>query len=206
MRRYEMPVTGKAIKYLLIANAVVFLLQLLTGRALIYLGSLIPYHTFVGGQIWRTCTYMFLHSPVNFFHIIFNMFILWQFGLVIENIFGSRRFLLFYLICGVGSSLFSLFSLFDPVARFIPVIGASGAVIGVLTAYAYFFPHSKVLLFFVIPVNVKIVVIGYAIISFFGAFGAGGGTISHLTHLGGIVVAYIYLKIYPGFYNKRFHR
>ncbi|KMQ52182.1 Rhomboid family protein [Chitinispirillum alkaliphilum] len=188
--------TGKAVRYLLIANLAVFILQNIPGVGgfVETYGALIPRNTFLQGQIWRIFTYMFLHSTVSIFHIVFNMLILWMFGVEMENIWGTSKFLRFYFICGAGSALFSLFSLLQPLAAVTPVIGASGAVIGVLTAYAFYYPHRQVLLFFIIPINIKVLIIGYAIYSFLFSFGVGRGTISHITHLGGILVAYIYLK------------
>jgi hypothetical protein len=124
------------------------------------------------------------------------MLMLWMFGNEIEELWGSTRFTLFYLICGTGSGLLSFMSLFSQSASMIPVIGASGAVFGVMTMYAYYFPQRQVLLFFIIPVNIRILVIGAAVYSLVNAF-IPGGTISHLTHLGGILVAIGYLKLYP---------
>ncbi len=190
--------TGRTIRLLLIANLAVFILQNIPGIGsfIAAYGSLIPRLTFLQGQLWRVFTYMFLHSTTNIFHIVFNMLVLWMFGVEMEGLWGERKFLLFYLTCGVGAALFSLFSLLEPMASITPVIGASGAVIGVLTAYAYYHPQRQVLLFFIIPVNVKVLVIGYAIYSLLLSFQS-GGTISHITHLGGIAVAYLYLKASP---------
>jgi membrane associated rhomboid family serine protease len=160
------------------------------------LGTLVPYATFLRFQLWRLVTYMFLHDPGNYFHILFNMLVLWMFGAEMEELWGKKRFTIFYLVCGVGSGLFSLVNLFSPTMSFVRVLGASGAVLGILTAYAFYFPHRQVLLFFILPVNIRVVVIGYAVISVIGAFRS-QSIISHLTHLGGIVVAFLYIKLYP---------
>lgn len=193
---YSIGSTPRAIKGLVIANAVLFIIQLIptVGRYVTYFGSLIPYSTFLQFQLWRPFTYMFLHSTNGIFHILFNMLVLWMFGTEMESQWGSRKFLIFYFICGVGAAFFSVFSLFT--TPFIQVIGASGAVLGVLTAYAYYNPHRQVLLFFILPVNVRVLVIGYAIYSVLFSFQP-GGVVSHLTHLGGIVVAFAYLKLFP---------
>lgn len=199
--------TTRGIKVLVITTLVVFLLQLLpySGDFLLNYGSLIPFSTFDQWQIWRLFSYMFLHATSSPFHILFNMLMLWMFGVEIENLWGTRRFVIFYLLCGMGSGLFSLFSLFNDYMRFTPVIGASGAVLGIMTVYAYYFPQRQVYLFFVLPVNIRIILIGYALISLFGSL-APQGIISHLTHLGGIVVALGYLKLYPyisGWFQER---
>lgn len=192
------PGVGRSIKTLLIATLAVYVIQIIPWfrQALIAWFALIPIPAFTQGQIWRFFSYMFLHDPDSPLHILFNMLMLWMFGVEIEQIWGTRRFTLFYLICGAGSGLFSYFSLFNPMASITPVIGASGAVLGVLTVYAWYFPHRQVLLFFILPVNIRLVVIGYAIISLSGAF-ASRGIISHITHLGGIIVALIYIKLHP---------
>ncbi|MFP4014846.1 MAG: rhomboid family intramembrane serine protease [Chitinispirillaceae bacterium] len=193
---YSFGSTPRAIKGLVIANAVLFIIQLIptVGQYVTYFGSVIPHSTFLQFQLWRPFTYMFLHSPDGIFHILFNMLVLWMFGTEMESYWGSRKFLIFYFICGVGAAFFSIISLFT--TPFIQVIGASGAVLGVLTAYAYYNPHRQVLLFFVLPVNVRVLVIGYAIYSVLFSFQP-GGVVSHLTHLGGIVVAFAYLKLFP---------
>lgn len=189
---------GRSIKTLLITTLAVYILQILPFLRDLILnwGSLIPLPAFTQGQIWRFFTYIFLHDPSSPFHILFNMLMLWMFGVEIEELWGARRFTIFYLICGAGSGLFSFFSLFSPIASITPVIGASGAVLGVLTIYAWYYPHRQVLLFFVIPVNIRLVVLGAAIISFTGAF-ASSGIVSHITHLGGIIVALLYIKLHP---------
>jgi len=188
----------RGVKYLVLVTLGVYLFQLLpfAGEFLMKFGTLVPHFTFLDGQIWRLISYIFLHSTSSPFHLLFNMLMLWMFGVEIENLWGTKRFVLFYLICGFGSGLFSLFNLFSPEMQYVPVIGASGAVLGIMTVYAFYFPQREVLLFFVLPVNIRIVLAGAAIISLFGSI-APHGIVSHLTHLGGIVVAFGYLKLYP---------
>ena len=200
MMSFGTPGISRGIKTILIATLVVYVFQVIpqTGRLLLNWGSLIPYLTFAQGQFWRLVSYMFLHDPNAPFHILFNLLMLWMFGNEIETIWGTKRFTYFYFICGIGSGFFSLLNLFNARMSLTPVIGASGAVLGVLTMYAYYFPHRQVLLFFILPVNIRIVILGYALLSLFGAFSS-GGVISHITHLGGIVVALSYVKLYPLF-------
>jgi membrane associated rhomboid family serine protease len=187
-----------SVKTLLIATIVVYIFQILPfpGNLIVQFGSLIPDQTFRDFQLWRLFSYMFLHDTALPFHILFNMLMLWMFGVEVEQLWGARRFMIFYLICGAGSGLFSIFHLFNPVLSMTPVIGASGAVLGVMTIYAYYFPQRQVLLFFILPINIRVVVLGAALVSLFGSL-APHGIISHLTHLGGILVAICYVKLYP---------
>jgi membrane associated rhomboid family serine protease len=192
------PQLTPVVKVVLLVNVAVYLLERLpfTGPSILTWGKLVPTVTFADGQLWRLFTYMFLHDPYSVFHLLFNMLALWMFGLEIEQMWGSRRFAWFYMIGGVGSGCFSLFHLFSPTMSQVGVIGASGAVLALLTVYAWYFPDRKVLLFFILPVNIRFVVIGYAIISLFGSLHP-HGIVSHLTHLGGILVAIGYLRCYP---------
>ncbi|MBN1760222.1 MAG: rhomboid family intramembrane serine protease [Chitinispirillaceae bacterium] len=187
-----------AVKWLLIVNVVVYVLELIPGfgRFVLNSGTLVPVQTFAQGQLWRVVTYMFLHDQRAPFHLLFNMLALWMFAQEIETVWGTRRFLHFYFIAGIGSGCFSLFHLFSTVMKWTGVIGASGAILALLTVYAAWYPHRKVLLFFILPVNIRIVVIGYALFSLFGTL-APYGMVSHITHLGGILVAIAYLKLYP---------
>ena len=195
------------VKGLIIANVSVFILQLfpgVIGDIVTYYGALLPVNTFVHFELWRLVTYMFLHSPDMIFHILFNMLSLWWFGVELEDIWGKRRFLIFYFVCGIGSGLFTLFYLLANSNA--PVIGASGAVLGLLTAYAIYYPHRQVMLFGIFPMRMRTLVIGYAVISVFFSVSGGGGNVAHIVHLGGIAVAYIYLKVAPAArmeWNKR---
>ena len=103
---------SKSVKTLLIATIVVYIFQILPfpGNWLVQFGSLVPYQTFKELQLWRLFSYMFLHDTALPFHLLFNMLMLWMFGVEVENLWGARRFLIFYLICGAGSGLFSIFS------------------------------------------------------------------------------------------------
>jgi membrane associated rhomboid family serine protease len=192
-----------AIKGILIVTVGIYILQLIpfTGEFLMDYGALIPDRTFAHFELWRLLTYVFLHDASTPFHLLFNMLMLWMFGLELEELWGEKRFLSFYLICGCGSGLFSLLHLFHPEFSKFSVIGASGAVLGIMTAYSLYFPNRQVYLFFVLPVNIRVVVIGAALISLFGTLSS-NGIISHLTHLGGILVALFYIKLYPMFLRR----
>jgi len=207
MYTFGTPKLSPCVKGLIIANVAVFILQLLPGigNTVTGIGAMNPVLAFKYLQLWRLVTYMFLHSPDMLFHILFNMLALWWFGVELEDIWGRAKFLIFYLVCGIGSSLFTLFYLLlnQP---YVIVIGASGAVLGLLTAYAIYYPQRQVLLFGLFPMRMRTLVIGYAVISVFFTFSGGGGNVSHVVHLGGIVVAYLYLKAVPALlmeWNKR---
>jgi membrane associated rhomboid family serine protease len=134
------------------------------------------------------------------------MLSLWWFGVELEDIWGWKKFLIFYFVCGVGSGLFTLFYLL--VNPYVIVIGASGAVLGLLTAYAIYYPQRQVLIFGLFPMRMRTLVIGYAVISVTFSITGGGGNVSHIVHLGGIVVAYVYMKIAPMLrmeWNKRWY-
>lgn len=191
--------TSPGIKWIMIITAALFLIELLPWtRALILdFGALIPIDTFINLQVWRLFSYMFLHSPDSYFHIIFNLLVLWMFGVEIEELWGTKKFVLFYLLTGAASGLFSFIYLFNDTMQYNSIIGASGAVLAVMTVYAFYFPHREVLLFFILPVNIRWIVIGSAFIAVIGSFQP-RSMIAHLTHLGGIVVAFLYMKFHSG--------
>jgi membrane associated rhomboid family serine protease len=196
--KYAVPPFPRGIRALVIATVAVWIVQLLPGigPAVSGLFALVPCKAFGGLQLWRLCTYAFLHEAAGPFHILFNMLTLWMFGTELEDLWGTRRFVVFYLAAATGSGLFSVFTALSPVLWFVPVIGASGAVLALLTVYALYFPRRQMLLFFLFPVNVLVAVAIFGAISLFGSFGA-WGNVSHLTHLGGIAVGFFYVKFSP---------
>ena len=142
----------RAVKTLLIANGVVYLFQLLVGPRLILTLGLIPRVAWSRFYLWQFFTYMFLHG--NFLHIFLNMYALWIFGIEIERMWGTREFYKYYFITGVGAGV--IHTILTPMST-IPTIGASGAVMGILTAYAVMFPHRVItlLLFFILPIRMR---------------------------------------------------
>ena len=177
------------VKTLLISNvAVFFLTYLLTGAIAGYLG-LVPKFVWSRLMIWQLFTYMFLHG--GFWHILMNMFILWMFGSDLERAWGSKEFLRYYIICGVGAGLFNV--ILEP-NSVIPIIGASGAIYGILAAFALMYPNRLVYIYFMFPVKVKYLVIFLAVMTLFLSIQGGRGNIAHLAHLGGLLVGYLYLK------------
>jgi membrane associated rhomboid family serine protease len=193
----------RGLKALLIATGAVFVLQFLPviGPLLDRFCTLVAQSVFIKGEIWRLSSYMFMHSTAGIFHLLFNMLALWMFGGELEERWGTRKFVTLYFLFGIGSALFSALYLFDPGMRFTPIIGASGAVMGLLTAFAIYNPERQILLFFVIPIRAWIMVVGFAVVSLLMAFTQGGG-VAHLVHLGGIAVAFAYLKGWPAVEEK----
>jgi membrane associated rhomboid family serine protease len=186
------------IKTLIVSNIVVFLFLMFGGvysiggtnlsNIIMRFFALMPLGW--GFLPWQLVTYLFLHG--GFFHLFFNMFILWMFGMELENMWGSKKFLAFYLICGIGAGLIHM--VISPIfASVAPTIGASGAVYGVLLAFAMMFPDRMIFLYFLFPVKAKYFV-GFLII--FGLFMGISGTqdgVAHFAHLGGALVAFIYI-------------
>lgn len=141
--------------------------------------------------IWQLVSYQFLHGGL--WHIFFNMFALWMFGSELENLWGSRRFLFYYLLCGIGAGLVQLFisPMFAPPA---PTIGASGAVYGILLAFGLTFPSRPIYMFpFFIPIPAKFFVIIFAVIEMISGISGGGG-VAHFAHLGGAATGFLLIK------------
>lgn len=140
-------------------------------------------------QIWQIITYQFMHG--SFTHILFNMFMLWMFGMEVENIMGSRRFLAFYLASGIGAGLVQLLVsplLSDSLGW---TIGASGAVFGVMIAFAMFFPDRYVFIYFLIPVKAKYLIAILVIFEFMSV--SEPSVVAHLAHIGGAVTGFLFL-------------
>ena len=141
--------------------------------------------------IWQLGTYIFLHGHGDLFHIFFNLFSLWMFGGELENYWGSKKFLFYFLYCGIGAGIVTV------LLSSIPVIGASGAIFGVLLAFGWLFPNRPILLmFFPVPIPAKYMVILFGFIELYSSRGGAGGGIAHLTHLGGLVFGFFFMA-YP---------
>jgi membrane associated rhomboid family serine protease len=182
-------------KALIGANVAMFLLQFFAPVVTDVLG-LRPIFVVRYFWIWQVATYMFLHGGV--FHLVFNMLALWMFGSELEDRWRTRFFLKFYFVTGVGAGILTvLFSLlpFGPSRQLLQsnVIGASGAIYGLLLAYAMYFPERRVYMYFVFPIPVRVFVAIIGAIAFLSSLGDSGGVAS-ATHLGGLAIAYVYLK------------
>ena len=192
----------KGMKFLLISTTAVWLFQLFLQLGIRF-GNVYIYNVFFrlfalyplgqGFLVWQLVTYLFLHG--GFFHIFFNMLALWFFGVELEHVWGTRRFLTYYFLCGIGAGLSNIFltPLFTVPA---PTIGASGAIYGVLLAFGMLFPDAPVFIYFLFPIKAKyFVAIFIAIELFYGVTGTGTG-IAHFAHLGGAFVGFVYLMLY----------
>jgi membrane associated rhomboid family serine protease len=205
MRRYPSPYASSfsfgpgpvstALKALIGANVVMFVLTTFMPSLVGYLG-LVPAFVVHQFWVWQIATYMFLHGGI--FHIVFNMLALWMFGAELERTWGTRYFLKFYFVTGIGAGVLTvLFSQlpfgFAQQLQHSIVIGASGAIYGLLLAYALYFPDRPIYMYFVFPIPAKIFVAIMGAIAFFSSLSESGG-VANATHLGGLVIAYALLK------------
>ena len=184
-----------ALKALVGANVVMFFAQAIFPILTEALG-LHPAFVLQSFWIWQLATYMFLHGGI--FHIVFNMLALWMFGAELERIWGTRYFLKFYFVTGIGAgALTVLVSLlpfgFTQQLQHVNIIGASGAIYGLLLAYAMYFPDRPIYMYFVFPIPAKIFVAIMGAIAFFSSLSEAGGT-ANATHVGGLLVGYLFLK------------
>jgi len=142
-------------------------------------------------QIWQLLTYQFMHG--SFTHILFNMFALWMFGMEIENMMGPRKFLTYYLSCGLGAGLLQLLlaPLFSGGQG--PTIGASGAVFGVMIAFGMLFPDRYIFLYFLIPIKAKYLITILVIFEFMSV--GNQSFIAHFAHIGGAITGLIFILI-----------
>lgn len=191
------PPFTRMVKGLIIVTAAAFVVTYLPARLFgwqtpfLYLG-LQPYAVVHRLFLWQLVTYLFLHG--GFFHIFFNMFALWMFGPDLEQLWGEQEFLKFYFLCGIGAGVFdvALTTLFG--SPFSLTIGASGAIYGLLLAFGLIYPNRPIFIWFVIPIPAKWFVVIIGAIEFLSELSGPGSGIAHLAHLGGMLVAYLYLR------------
>jgi len=184
------------VRALLYANVAVYVVSLFTPLIKNWFG-LVPKLVIERGFLWQPVTYMFVHAPTPT-HILFNMLILWMFGVELERMWRTKYFVKFYAITGIGAGLIAvLVSLlpFDVTrATYITnIVGASGALYGLLLAFALYFPNRPILLFFLFPVPAKVFVAILGAIAFITSMEGNSG-VAATTHLGGLLVAYLYLQ------------
>ena len=187
---YKPTLFTNAIKVIISVNFGIFVLQSLSqSEALFFpLFGLVPKLVWSDRMVWQPFTYLFLHGGV--WHILINMFVLWMFGGELERLWGKHEFLKFYFITGIGSGLVTM--LFD-LQSMTPIVGASGAVYGVLLAYGLTYPNRTVYLYGIIPVKSIWFVLGIGLIAFMSSFN-NMSQISHMTHLSGMLIGYFMLK------------
>ena len=221
------------VKNLIIINVLVFIAQLtmqsyhVTERFMLYpiipseLHRLLVESDFLSDyqkfQPYQVFTHMFSHSPGMFAHILFNMFALWMFGRILENVWGAKRFLFFYLACGIGAAALhlgmqylrseQLLHAFQSdnqleVKRYIgalaPALGASGAIMGLFAAFAYLFPNTELIFLFIpFPIKAKWLVLIMAGLDLFGGVAnISGDNLAHFAHLGGAITGFIIVFIW----------
>jgi membrane associated rhomboid family serine protease len=170
------------VKRLLLANAVAFLV-------LLVFGGLVPYLVFSPGlvipRVWTLVTYMFVH--IGIFHLLFNMLVLFFFGPPLEERWGSREFLKFFFLAGLGGAILSMVFPYS-------IAGASAAVYGVMVAFAMYWPENPIYIWGIFPVKAKWLV-GFLVgLSLLYAITGGQRGVAHLAHLGGAIAAFVYLK------------
>ena len=192
------PITP-AVRAIIIANVAVFLITFLQPRPIVEFFGLTPVLVLERFQLWQLVTYLFVHSPTQISHILFNMLAVWMFGVDLERRWGTRGFLRYYFLTGVGAGLSMIIvSLlpFDSARQSYgaTTIGASGAVYGLLMAWGILFPHRQILFMLIFPLRARVYVLLMGALAFLFAVGASGGQVANVAHLGGLVFGFIYLK------------
>lgn len=204
------------IKNLLIINALVFMAQSFIPANVIDFNGLFALHTWQSPLFkpWQFITHMFMHA--NLFHIFSNMFALWMFGSILENVWGPKRFLTFYILCGLGAAFCHMVVLYFENQQLLhefysmsaaqqnyylpamemrlnePTLGASGAVFGCLAAFGYMFPNTYIYLYFFLPIKAKWFVIFYAAFELYATVqSSAGDNVAHVAHLGGALAGFI---------------
>jgi len=205
------------IKNLLIINILVFIAQETFGKTSGVVENLFALHD-IHSEYFKPhqlLTYMFLHG--GFDHILFNMLAVWMFGTTLENYWGSKRFLTFYILCGVGAGLLHLGVLYFEMDHYVanlkfyspedqliitqminsPTVGASGAIFGCLAAFGYLFPNSLIYIYFLFPIKAKWFVIIYGALELALAVrNSAGDNVAHFAHLGGAITGIIIVIIW----------
>jgi len=204
-----------AIRNIVIACATVFLIQtmlaLFDPRAearFIHEFGLVPLAVTHGLRLWQPLTYIFLHAGL--WHLLLNMLFLWMFGVDLERSWGTRRFYTYFFLTGIGAGCInvlvkSILDVHGVGTSAIATIGASGAIYGVLLAAAIMFPDRKIWLIpFPVTIPMKIYVLAAGAIEFFSSLSSGSGdNVSHVTHLGGMLIGYLYLRRGSWFFRAR---
>jgi membrane associated rhomboid family serine protease len=187
----------QAVKWIIIANAVMFVLTLLFERQVVTYLGLIPALVLERGWVWQLATYMFLHAGAG--HILFNMLGVWMFGVELERMWGTRFFSYYYAITGIGGGVtmllvsYLLYNGAPGSAYTTPTVGASGALFGLLLAFAMYFPHRPILVMLVFPIPARVFVMIFGALALLNTFQPNRG-IADAAHLGGLITGYLYLR------------
>lgn len=186
--------------YIIIACGIIFFVNLIaqmsgknTNIAVFYLG-LVP-ELIKHGFIWQFVTYMFVHG--GFYHLFFNMLALFFFGIPVERRFGSSEFTLFYFTVGILCGIFS-FIIYNFISPTTPIIGASGAIYGVLLAFAALYPDERIYIFAIFPIKAYVLILVYFFVEIFSSLNSINSGVANLTHLAGLIIGYFYLWIRKG--------
>lgn len=200
--RFGPPTTPNIIKVLMIINVGVFILQELFSGASIFFAAT-PALFWSEGYFWQPASYMWLHAPKSLAHIGFNMLALWMFGSPLASAWGDKRFLRFYLLCGIGAGLFIVtwpafpgwFGGPESPSYYMPTVGASGAVYGVLLAYSLTWPDRTIMLLFP-PIPIK--ALYFIPFLFVMSYMFGPPNLSHVGHLGGVAIGWLLFRRHRG--------
>ena len=219
--------TTPVVLNLIIANVVVFIAQNLFGGMARdnSVNDLFALHHYGSDKfkIYQIITHMFMHG--SFMHILFNMFGLWMFGTMIERIWGAKKFLIFYFMCGIGAALAQLgfyayeYSAYDKIPmnldtltmyqerlRVTATLGASGAIMGIFAAFGYLFPNTEMIIFPVpLPVKAKWAILGIIVIDLFSGVAGRGDGVAHFAHLGGAVTGFLIVFFQNRMSKKTFY-
>ena len=180
-----------AVLVIALINVAVFILTSLFRNLSTYLG-LVPILVVESQTYWQFFTYQFVHG--DFFHLAFNMLALFFFGVPVERKIGTKEFILYYLLIGTIGGVLSFLVYAATGFYIISLVGASGAIFGVLLLYAVIYPNSVVYLWAVIPVPAPLLILGYAVIELISIFSVGDG-VAHLTHFIGLLAGWVYIRI-----------
>ncbi|MBR6275572.1 MAG: rhomboid family intramembrane serine protease [Prevotella sp.] len=220
-------------KNLLIVNFLAFVATWVLGLRGINLDSIGGLHYFMASEfhLYQFVTYMFLHA--NLTHIFFNMFALWMFGVVVESVWGSQKFLFYYISCGIGAGfmqeLVQFFDFYFRVSAQEPeitfselfvvgqqlshqlngwtTIGASGAVYAILLAFGMIFPNERIFIFpLPVPIKAKWFVCIYAAIELFSAISSSGDNVAHMAHLGGMLFGFLMIRYWNNHPGSNYNR
>ncbi len=220
--------TTPAVLNLIIINVIVFIAQLMFRNATPSIDDLFALHHYKSSnfRLYQVITHMFMHA--SFLHILLNMYALWMFGSFIERVWGPKRFLIFYFLCGLGSAVAQLISfayefrgigampanadqyeLYSDMVDMVnaTVVGASGAIMGVVAAFGYLFPNTQMMIIPIpIPIKAKWLVIGYVAFDLFSGIAARpGDDVAHFAHVGGALTGFLIVFFQNRFNKKTFY-
>lgn len=216
-------------KNLLIINILLFVAYYVFGRLGIDLNDVLGLHFFLSSDfhLYQLVTYMFMHA--GFTHILFNMFALWMFGRIVESVWGPKRFLTYYMVCGIGAGLIQMIAQFisfytiassqipdfgfgdimtvahnsEAVLSSWTTVGASGAIYGILLAFGMLFPEERIFIFpLPVPIKAKWFVIIYAALELFLGLGMPGDSVAHFAHLGGMLFGFLLIRYWRNNQNR----